>query len=634
MHSLIRTLVVAAAALLPCVASAQSAPVPRLFGPTLVVPQALGPSAARDPRTAVRDRAVSPDLAAVDRLALDHAGGRRGDRFVVDLFPGLEFEAEVIDAEVRPNGTTVFARLDVEYGSAVLTHEHGILIAAIDFPGGNYTVERDHDGHYRVTQRALHLAAPEKEPRLVFGVQRFQPFDVEPDVPVDSGRLIDVMIIWTPAAQTAAGGALAMGALAQSSIDNANLTYLNSGVAQRVRLVHSQAVTYTETTSCGSDAFDCALTAVTNGNIPNVHTLRNLHGADLVSLFISDNAYCGLAWLPFPSAATEDEGFSVVEQSCAFGNKSFVHELGHNMGAHHDPYVLGTVPSEGCADSKEKGAYCYSRGIVNLSQRWRTVLAYNNQCSATSPFTSCTRIQYLSNPKLTYTGSVLGTANLHNNAHTLNKTAKAIAAYRPTSALHPVLQRFTDVALSHPNFGHIEFLAQAGVTGGCAAGQFCPTSPVSRRHMAAFVERVMRAANYAPPAATGTVFTDVSVSTQFAAFMERLYADQITGGCAANPLRYCPDADVSRAQMAVFVLRAKCGATYFPNAPAAATFADVPTNHPQFRFVEKLVNMGITGGCASGPLRFCPDAPVTRAQMAVFLERAYPMSAPTETCAL
>jgi hypothetical protein len=52
-------------------------------------------------------------------------------------------------------------------------------------------------------------------------------------------------------------------------------------------------------------------------------------------------------------------------------------------------------------------------------------------------------------------------------------------------------------------------------------------------------------------------------------------------------------------------------------APAVATFSDVPTDHPFFRFVEALSRAGITSGCGGG--NFCPDAPLTRGQMAVFL---------------
>jgi hypothetical protein len=56
-------------------------------------------------------------------------------------------------------------------------------------------------------------------------------------------------------------------------------------------------------------------------------------------------------------------------------------------------------------------------------------------------------------------------------------------------------------------------------------------------------------------------------------------------------------------------------------APDAATFGDVPTSHPFFQFVEALSASGITGGCGDGT-NFCPDSPLTRGQMAVFLAKA------------
>jgi len=54
--------------------------------------------------------------------------------------------------------------------------------------------------------------------------------------------------------------------------------------------------------------------------------------------------------------------------------------------------------------------------------------------------------------------------------------------------------------------------------------------------------------------------------------------------------------------------------------PGSATFTDVPTDHPFFQFVEALARSGITGGCGGG--KFCPDKPLTRGQMAVFLAKA------------
>jgi len=58
-------------------------------------------------------------------------------------------------------------------------------------------------------------------------------------------------------------------------------------------------------------------------------------------------------------------------------------------------------------------------------------------------------------------------------------------------------------------------------------------------------------------------------------------------------------------------------------APAVARFTDVPTSHPFFRFIEALAASGITAGCTANPPQYCPDAFLTRGQMAVFLARAF-----------
>jgi alpha-amylase len=248
-----------------------------------------------------------------------------------------------------------------------------------------------------------------------------------------------------------------------------------------------------------------------------------------------------------------------------------------------------------------------------------------------APCGGCPRIAHMSNPKDLYGGAVTGTPTVSNNAHVLNKTAKAIAAYRATSALHPVPQRFSDVPTNHAFYGHIEFFAQAGISTGCAAGQFCPDASVTRRQMAAFLERPIRASNWLPPSGN-TAFVDVVDGSQFAGVIERLRLDGVTTGCGSSI--YCPEDFVTRSQMAVFILRARCGSSYVPNMPSSQTFADVPLSHPFVRYIQKLYSLGITGGCATGPLRYCPDSAVTRGQMAAFIERAYPFLAPSETCSL
>ena len=177
---------------------------------------------------------------------------------------------------------------------------------------------------------------------------------------------------------------------------------------------------------------------------------------------------------------------------------------------------------------------------------------------------------------------------------------------------------FNDVPPLHWAVSFIERLADSGITAGCGDDIFCPGRPVTRAQMAVFLERCMHGSNYAPPAATGTVFIDVGADDFAASFIEQFHADGITAGCGND--HYCPNADVTRAQVAVFLLRAKHGSGYAPPA-AAGVFDDVGLDHWAAAWIEQLAAEGITAGCGGG--NYCPDAQVTRAQMAVFLVRAF-----------
>ncbi len=190
-----------------------------------------------------------------------------------------------------------------------------------------------------------------------------------------------------------------------------------------------------------------------------------------------------------------------------------------------------------------------------------------------------------------------------------------IAAFGVTSAS---AQTFSDVPLDHWAYDFVESLAASGITSGCGGGRYCPDDPVTRAQMAVFLERGINGSAYIPPAATGTVFDDVGASDFAAAFIEQLYADGITGGCGND--NYCPDDDITRAQMAVFLLRAKYGSGFVP-FPAVGLFADVAPGDFAADFIEALFIEGITTGCGGG--NFCPLDAVTRAQMAVFLVRTF-----------
>ena len=175
---------------------------------------------------------------------------------------------------------------------------------------------------------------------------------------------------------------------------------------------------------------------------------------------------------------------------------------------------------------------------------------------------------------------------------------------------------FSDVAEgSHKRA--IDVLADRGIFEGtlCGEDRFCPGEPVSRSHMAVWLIRAL--GDSAVPSAGTTRFVDVDASEWWAPYVERLADLGITAGCRLEPLSYCPDASVSRAHMATFLVRALDLELAEP-----AGFADVVEGSAHEAAINALASAGITAGCSLEPLRYCPGDPVRRSHMAIFLARA------------
>jgi hypothetical protein len=189
--------------------------------------------------------------------------------------------------------------------------------------------------------------------------------------------------------------------------------------------------------------------------------------------------------------------------------------------------------------------------------------------------------------------------------------------------LRGFLADFLDTPPSNIFHDSIERLFRRGVTAGCDPGLFCPDADTTRAQMAVFLLKSLLGADYVPPPATGGLFADVSVDTFAAAWIEDLSNRGITSGCQIDPPLYCPDANVSRAEMAVFLLKTKLGSGYTPPPATGTIFGDVTVDAFAAAWIEDLYNRGLTAGCQAAPLLFCPDAPVTRGEMAAFLVNTF-----------
>jgi len=183
---------------------------------------------------------------------------------------------------------------------------------------------------------------------------------------------------------------------------------------------------------------------------------------------------------------------------------------------------------------------------------------------------------------------------------------------------------FDDVYYDHWAYEWIERLYFAGVTSGCSQSppRYCPDQYVTRAEMAIFLEKGMHYpdTNYLPTKAYGNVFDDVPTSAFAADWIEQLAADGITNGCGGG--RFCPDRYLTRAELAIFLLKALHvdENNYAPPALEEGEetgFKDVQWNHWAAAWIRELSRLGITSGYSDGT--FQPENFVSRAETAKFL---------------
>ena len=164
---------------------------------------------------------------------------------------------------------------------------------------------------------------------------------------------------------------------------------------------------------------------------------------------------------------------------------------------------------------------------------------------------------------------------------------------------------FGDVAEDAYYSVPVSTLAEQGVFVGTECGTgFCPGDPIDRKTMAVWIVRVLDGED--PEAASESKFDDVDASGFYAPFIERMAELEVTRGCGDGS-GFCPDRNVTRAEMAVFLSRAY----KLPEGPDPS-FVDVPADAWYAADVARLAASKITRGCGDGS-GFCPGRDTTRA---------------------
>ena len=225
--------------------------------------------------------------------------------------------------------------------------------------------------------------------------------------PVEPGptQTIRVMVVATNDAIAAYGGD--MQGLVELAVAESNQGYVNSNVGINMVLANYSTTTYA---TVGMSTDLSRFRGTSDGYMDAIHATRDSSAADVGVLVDNDASACGLASGIGSTAAT---AFAVAYWDCITGYYSFAHEIGHLQSARHDP---ATDPST--------NPYPYGHGYRSPGNTWRTIMAYN--CTGAG----CPRINYWSNPAVTYGGVPMGTYDQSHNQRVLVETKATIAGFR------------------------------------------------------------------------------------------------------------------------------------------------------------------------------------------------------------
>ena len=261
---------------------------------------------------------------------------------------------------------------------------------------------------------------------------------------VHAQSVIDVAVFYTGEAREEQGGTDAIKTKIDEIVAATNMAYADSGANQTLNLVHVRETAYPESNSMRTDLG--RLQDPSDGYMDDIHATRDWVWADIVMLFRTDGGIDGITFqMTDVSTDHADYAFGVSILS----THAFAHEIGHIMGLAHDRYETckHDTSNPQCPTTTRPYAYGYVNqeafeSGASSSKRWRTLMAYDDQCDDAG--FNCSVVYRFSNPNKTYRSDPMGVAGTQdttdvdgpaNAARTLNDTRPTVANFRQGRAV-------------------------------------------------------------------------------------------------------------------------------------------------------------------------------------------------------
>jgi len=361
-----------------------------------------------------------------------------------NLKPGADISIELFDEDVimatlsrvekyTNNVTSMVGKVEnSKHGFIITTTREDRILIVIEIPEQNkqYKViyDHEHDTHFLYEFNLDELdMLPGSPPLQAPVIQNLSSGELIDTISTNSEAeslgetTVDVMIVYTPAANDwADANAGSIDFVISQALARAQLTLDNSNTLINLNLAHSGEINYTESGDLWTDIM--GLTEGTDG-FELAHQWRDQYGADLVTMFSVFDGSGGMAWLLNDEEGRPDLGFSIARVQQAHFSYIYIHEIGHNMGAHHHK-----------EQNVEPGP-----GLFDYSAGWRwTDSDSNNYCTVMTyeygMFFEDGKdhlvVPHFSNPEIYLNGSPTGHASDGDNARTLREVREVIAAYR------------------------------------------------------------------------------------------------------------------------------------------------------------------------------------------------------------